>query len=107
MTTKSSNQIQLVLDLTQRHAHQDWLLSAEKALLCVARRQKLLTSDDVWDWLRDQPVKYTTHDNRAMGSIFRNADRDLLIKPLDKWQVTRRRVAHRRPVRVWRSLLIE
>ena len=106
MTTTANDQIQLVLDLSQKNAHKDWLLCAERALVCVARKQALLTSDDVWDWLRTQGITAKTHDNRAMGSVFRNADRDLLIKPLNQWQVTRRRVAHRRPVRVWRSLLL-
>lgn len=88
----------------ERNAEQDWFLTAERCLRIVARQKQCFTSDDVWDQLRDFNVQ--TKDNRAMGAIFRNAYRDHLIVPVNQWKESRRRVAHRRPVRLWKSLLM-
>ena len=84
--------------------NKDWFTTATHGLRVVARQNQTFTSDDVWDWLRQFDVE--TDDPRAMGPVFKNAYRDHLIVPINQWQESRRRVAHRRPVRVWKSLLI-
>ena len=88
----------------ERNADQDWFLTATHCLRIVAREHKRFTSDDVWECLRNFNVE--THNPRAMGPVFKNAYRDNLIVPLDRWQESRRRIAHRRPVRVWESLMM-
>ena len=82
----------------------DWSTTAAHGLIVVARQKQMLTSDDLWEWLRVFDVEPV--DNRAMGAVFRNGYRDHLIVPLNQWQESRRLVAHRRPIRVWKSLLI-
>ncbi len=93
------------IDRVERKADGDWLLYAQRGLRAVARYQSTFTSDDIWDWLKQVPDLPETKDNRAMGAVFRNGYRDHLIVPINKWQASRRRIAHRRPVRVWKSLI--
>lgn len=92
------------INRAERNAEQDWFLTAERCLRLVARQKQSFTADDVWEQLREFRVE--TKDNRAMGAVFQNAYRDHLIVPINQWQASRRRVAHRRPVRVWKSLLM-
>ena len=87
-----------------RNAHQDWFLTAERAVRIIAREKQTLTSDDVWEWMRDMNVE--VREPRAMGAVMKNAARDAVILPINQWECSRRPVAHRRPVRLWKSLII-
>ena len=93
------------IDRVERSANHDWQLCAERGLRVIARQKQTFTSDDVWDWLKQLPDLPDTKDHRAMGAVFRNGYRDHLIVPINQWQASRRRIAHRRPVRVWKSLI--
>ena len=77
---------------------------AERALRVIARRKNTLTSDDVWEWMRDLDV--STPDHRAMGAVFRNASRDKVIEALPQWEISTRPACHKRPIRKWKSLVI-
>ena len=94
----------LVIKRTHRASDRDWFLCAERAVRVIARRKEFLTSDDVWEWLKDLDV--STPDNRAMGSVFLNAARDRVIQPIQQWEISKRPACHMRPVRKWKSLVI-
>lgn len=83
------------------YADLEWRTAAYTALVDVAYLTPFLTSDDVWDRI-DGP---TTHEHRALGAIFRRASEAGVIAPTDTYRPTSRPSAHRRPIRVWRSLI--
>lgn len=83
------------------YADLEWKTAAYQALVDVAYLTPFLTSDEVWDRI-DGPE---THEHRALGAIFRRAAEAGVIAPTDTYRPTARPEAHRRPVRVWRSLI--
>jgi len=85
------------------HAVPDWNVEVDKAILRIARRRPLFTTDDVWAEIA--PIPTLTHEPRAMGAAMRRAQRAGWCKPTDEHWLTKRALAHRRPLRVWQSLL--
>jgi hypothetical protein len=75
---------------------------AVQAVLQVAQRELEFTSDDVWFELG---AGSGDAEPRAMGAVMRNAGQLGYCEPINAWRLSRRAACHRRPVRVWRSLL--
>ena len=70
----------------------------------VAKRLRLFTTDEVW--LELQSIgECTPREPRAMGAVMRAAQRSGVAEPTDRVTSSERAVCHRRPLRVWRSLL--
>ena len=90
------------IEAAGRGADRDWLATALRGVRVLAARNMYLTSDDVWRWMR--PLKLTTPDNRAMGSVMASSHRDKYIEPTGEWRISERSVCHGRPIRVWKSL---
>ena len=86
------------------NAGEEWRTFTLQCLQDIARRQGSLTSEDVWDQMREYGTWPQVHDNRAMGGIFRLAAAAEWIQPTESW-VNARRMAHRRPLRIWQSRL--
>lgn len=82
-------------------SHDEWCARTHAAIAEVARRQKTLTTDDVWALVTEDAPR----EPRAMGAAMRRASAAGMIQPLDEWQHTARVAAHRRPLRVWASLV--
>ena len=87
------------------HADPDWMQHALDAVLDLARTQEKVTSDDVWEVLDDIAVE--THDNRAMGAVMTEAARQEWLHRTDVTVLSRRPINHRRPIRLWTSLIYE
>lgn len=51
------------------------------------------------------PSDARTHEPRALGALMREAARAGDIEATDAWALSERVACHRRPLRVWRSLL--
>jgi hypothetical protein len=83
-------------------AERAWYQAASRAIMLVAKREAVMTADDVW---RAIPAGLTTHDPRALGALMRAAKKAGIITPTKRWAESTRRVCHRRPMRVWRSLI--
>jgi hypothetical protein len=82
------------------HANPDWLAAASQALLNVARRQPLLTADDVWRELGDHaPLQ---HEARAIGPVMLKACKAGIIEATDRIQLSALG-SGRWKVRVWTS----
>ena len=81
----------------------DWYLCAMRGVRVMAHRRQYITSDDVWLWLL--PLEVTTSDNRAMGSVMRESQRDGVITLTSNFLSSARSCNHRRPQRVWKSLI--
>jgi hypothetical protein len=77
-----------------------WLADAEKAIRSVAARKEHFTADDVWDTGLEPP-----RESRALGAVFVRMKRDGIIAPTDMFKLTKRRLRHAAPIRVWKSLL--
>ena len=87
------------------HADPGWMTHALDAVLDLARTQEKVTSDDVWEVLDD--VGTETHDNRAMGAVMTEAGRQEWLHRTDVTVLSRRPINHRRPIRLWTSLIYE
>jgi hypothetical protein len=83
-------------------AHAAWMEGAVLVIARVAHDQARLTSDDVWQAM--PPTLHVT-DPRALGAAMRRAERDGTIRPTATWALSTRAVCHRRPLRVWESLV--
>lgn len=94
----------LALDRVKAAADIDWWAACRGVLRRLARTRETFTSDDVWEGLRK--YRCTTPEPRAMGAAFREAQSEGWIKPLYEWRISRRPACHSRPIRVWRSQLL-
>lgn len=88
----------------ESNADADWLNRVLAFIEQLAVAQKTVTSDDVWVQLIAAQVA-SPREPRAMGAAFRIAQRRGLIAPTDWVRPSRRTANHRRPLRVWRSLV--
>lgn len=84
-------------------ADSDWKVLARKAIEQLARARETFTTDDVWKLLPADVAE--THEPRALGAIMRAAARDGIIEATDEWTLSEQVSCHRRPKRVWRSLV--
>lgn len=83
-------------------AHTLWLEGAVLVIARVAHALPRLTSDDVWQAM---PATLHVDEPRALGAAMRHAERDGTIRPTATWVLSTRAVCHRRPLRVWESLV--
>lgn len=81
------------------HANEAWMSQALDAIRMVARTQPALTSEDIHEL-----VVAGTHEPRALGAVFRAAQREGWITA-GPYVKSRRRESHCRPVRQWISQL--
>jgi hypothetical protein len=84
----------------QRHADAVWLRAALADLRALCEQQTELTSDDIWARLRMPP-----RESRLLGALMAAGRRARLVEPTETHRPSERGLNHRRPVRVWRSLL--
>jgi hypothetical protein len=78
--------------------------AAIMAVMRVAKRLPLFTTDDVWMELQSDGVGAPV-EPRAMGAVMRSARMQGIAEPTDRVSSSERPACHRRPLRVWRSLL--
>ena len=89
------------IDRVEANAEPDWKEEAEQAVLDVARRGNLFTTDDIWKELALRFVS-PPHEPRAMGAVFRRLAAAKLIRPLaDDFQKSIMTSCHRRPKQKW------
>lgn len=82
-------------------AGEAWRASAVRAIRMCALDLSELTSDDVRKLCEDPP------EPRAWGGAFKRAEALGYITATDRYHTPNRVSSHRRPMRVWRSLLKE
>ena len=80
--------------------------AAAEALRAIARKQRFITSDDVWAFLV-AAGSATEGNPSVMGCVFRDAQRDGVLGSTKEFRISIRASAHARPVRVWESLIVE
>lgn len=89
------------IDNAEEGAGQSWMEHAAEVLRRVAEGQEELTTDD----LRIAGLEECPGDPRALGAVMRNGSIMGWIERTDRTTNTTRVRAHRRPLRVWASLL--
>jgi len=87
------------------HSPDDWRDSMCLALHSLARRRQFITSDDLWDDVGTEAMEGANPS--ALGSVFRSVAKDGAILLTTAKQESQRAPTHRRPLRVWRSLVYE
>ena len=87
-----------------RNANPLWRAEADRAVLRAARTLPQLTTDDVISLMNPN---VSTHENRALGPVMRDAAKANWIEKSTKPNVNcaTRKNNHSRPLQVWRSLL--
>ena len=101
----SDGEAEDAINRARRGANPDWLAAAHRGIKVLAHRRQYLTSDDLWIWLRELEIPIA--EPRAMGSVMKKASRDALIAPTSQFMPSARPACHRRPQRIWRSLIYE
>jgi hypothetical protein len=90
------------------HADYQWKADMTDIIEHVARSFESFTTDDVWNvwsmWYKKGET-IPTHDHRALGGLMRQAQAYDWIIPSDEWRLSKQVSCHRRPKRVWKSLL--
>ena len=87
------------------NANAEWTALVTKIIVDLSNQMSLLTSDDVWNELKNYP-DVQTHQPAAMGAMFRKAKSTGYIQPTDRFVASKRSVSHARPIRVWESKLL-
>ncbi len=78
-------------------------IAAVKAVVKLAKTKRSFTTDDIWAAL---PASATAGvEPRALGAIMTSAQDQGAIKATGRYKPSKRPECHRRPVRVWKSLL--
>lgn len=77
---------------------------ALQAIVVLSETEDEFTTDDVWEYFGDNEIT-VAHDGRALGGAMRRAEGLGLIRPTDRFVSSDRVACHRRPVRVWESLV--
>lgn len=88
----------------REHAPDEWKAAASLAIRFVAARQDEFTTDRVWAVLAERGVTAPA-ERRAMGAAMRDAAHLGWIAPTNRTEESSRSVCHRRPERIWRSLI--
>jgi|SRR5215831_6636535 len=88
----------------EQNASLDWISSAARAIKLLAQGRDKFTTDAVWALL-DAWGTLPPHEERAMGAAMRSANRDGLIVATPEHVLSSRPACHRRPIRVWQSLI--
>lgn len=89
------------IDQVGTNAGDDWTKRAESVLRDVATLKRELTTDD----LRIAGLDDPPNDPRAFGALMRNGALNLIIARTDRTINSNRVTSHRRPLRVWQSLI--
>jgi len=94
---------EIAMEQVEENANEEFKRVAFKSILQFAVNKPYVTANDVWASL--DLLGITTHDNRALGPIFKKAAKDGLIEKTNTTTKSNRCSRHAGDVRVWRSLV--
>jgi hypothetical protein len=92
------------IEQVETNAQPTWKLHCEAAIRWLAKTRPEFTTDDVWE-LMNQRLNPMPHEPRAIGAMMTNAAKAGWIAPTDRYTPSARPECHRRPVKIWKSLL--
>lgn len=85
-------------------ANIEWRIIAERVLYMICRNRLTFTADNVWHIL--DGCGKATQDHRALGAVMRYAARSGWCATTDRYIKSKGKKNHRRPIVVWKSLLV-
>ena len=86
------------------HAANDfWKETTLSIIKQLAEDMESFTTDDVWSVLDTLDV--STPEPRALGALMRRAVSYGYVEPTSTFILSTRPICHRRPIKVWKSLL--
>lgn len=80
----------------------EWIVAARRSLVKLLESHSEVISEMVWRDLEADGIEPPA-EPRLMGGVFHWAKTEGMILPTRRWVRTTRRIAHRRPMRVWRA----
>lgn len=89
----------------EQNANEAWKKAALEGVTGLASRLATFTTDHVWAWMRLKHPALTTPEARAMGAVMVKAASEGIVVATKEWELSTRPECHRRPVRVWESLI--
>lgn len=90
----------------EAHTYPGWNDTALDAVRLAAQKHREFVSDHVWEYMpTPNPQDDPQLEPRAMGAVMARANRLGWIKPTQVFQPTNRVASHRRPCRIWQSLI--
>jgi hypothetical protein len=102
-STKAAEKRDAAVAQGLRAAHEEWKKAALAAIYGCAKRYKCFTTDQVEELLEYYGV--STHDTRALGGLMKRAEGHGWIEITDRTRPSRMPRNHRRPKRLWNSLI--
>ena len=90
------------IDRVEDNADSEWKSVAYVTAVETASSREFFTSSDIWDAISD----VTTHEPRAMGAVRRRLRKENIVEPTDRFVTSSSPLAHGRPSRVWRSMIV-
>lgn len=93
------------LDRVERAANEEWAAVALRATEWISGMHNEFTTDSVWAAIEEYYPNVHTHEPRAMGPIMMKAKKHKWCEPTDRTVLSDRKQNHRRPIRVWRSMI--
>lgn len=84
-------------------SHAQWVARCVLEIATLAKHNATFTTDDVWKVM--STVDATPREPRAMGAAMVTARRAGWISPTNEYRPTDAVQAHRRPIRIWKSLV--
>jgi hypothetical protein len=99
ITDRATIATERAVDKCERGMSEDWGERAVEAIRIIATRLPEFTTDDVWSEI--EPPR----EPSAMGIAMRRAAKDGICICTDGYRQSIRPNTHRRPLRVWRSLV--
>lgn len=103
MNDEGQMNLDAALERVEAHADAEWKQAALEAVRLCARQMPEFTTDQIWKVL--DRTDYGTHEPRAMGAIMRQAVGLGWVKPTNQYRTSDRPECHKRPVKVWDSML--
>ncbi|CAB4124033.1 hypothetical protein UFOVP45_108 [uncultured Caudovirales phage] len=97
---KKQDIVEQSIEAVKVGANPEWLAEALDAVERLAGIHAEFTTDAVWAVL-----KTSTPEKRAMGAVMRTATHRGIIAPTESFTPSLRIASHRRPLRVWKSLV--
>jgi hypothetical protein len=98
------------IERAEEHANPAWKAQALKVVSDLAHKQLELTTDDVWEELKNLPE--TTRNASALGPVMLRARKAGLIERTALFRDSQRknltgRAGYGKPIRVWQSRVLE
>lgn len=92
------------IERVERNAEPLWKTQATQAIRHLATSRERFSTDDVWEYMHQRGMEMP-HENRVMGALMVSASKQNWIARTDNYVNSLRPACHRRPVRVWVSLI--